>query len=398
MTSRRWLGVGIAVLVLAFFGWIAANTTWEPFEVDMPPKGEARRNPFYAAQRLAENLGAETSWRHALGEAEPDGVVVASALYWTLIPSRRQAIERWVDNGGRLVVDGGFLGTQEFDAWSGISQELPDDDEDDDEDEDKEVEEDREQEPFKVPPRCRKWQDDRNTSYRTCGYWGVVPLITMRDPIWSLHDELGKQAIRVQQGRGTITVVNGAPFSTERLLDDESDHARLFVAATQLRPDDHVYFISENERPSLTTLIWQNGAPVVCLVAAWLVLALWRGGVRFGPRIPEAEPVRRSLAEQIRGTAQFALRFGGGESLYEATLRAFRTAAQKRISGFAALDVEGQAAAVARLTGFDATALASAMTAVDFRRVNELRTTVALLEAARRQLQIRRTGPSHGTD
>lgn len=398
MTSRRWLTGGILILVLAFVGWIAANTRWEPYEVDMPPKGEARRNPFYAAQRLAEQLGAETTWRHALGEAEPDGVVVASALYWTLIPARRQAIEQWVDNGGRLVVDGGFLGTEEFDRWSGISQVLPDDD-DDDNDEDEEVEgQDREQVPFKVPPRCRKWQDEHNIEYRTCGYWGVVPLVTRRETVWSLHDDSGKQAIRVRQGRGTVTVVNGAPFSTERLLDDESDHARLFVAATQLQRGDNVYFISENEQPSLMTLIWQNGAPVVCLVAAWLALALWRGGVRFGPRIPEAEPVRRSLAEQIRGTAQFALRFGGGESLYEATLRAFTAAAQKRISGFAALDVEGRASAVARLTGFDATALASAMTAVDFRRVNELRTTVALLEAARRQLQIRRTGPSHGTD
>lgn len=395
MTSRRWIGVGLGVLVVAFVGWIAVNTRWEPYEVDMPPKGEARLNPFYGAQRLAEQLGAETSWRHALGSAEPDGVLVASALYWTLIPSRRQAIERWVDNGGRLVVDGGFLGTQEFDRWSGISQELPDDDADEDED----VEENNKpKEPFKLPSRCRKWQDDSNTVYRTCGYWGAVPLTTTREPVWSLHDESGRQAIRVRQGRGSITVVNGSPFSTERLVDKESDHARLFVAVTQLQRGDHVYFVSENERPSLTTLIWQHGAPVVCLVAAWLVLALWRGGVRFGPRIPEAEPVRRSLAEQIRGTAQFALRFGGGDSLYEATLRAFTTAAQKRISGFAALDVDGRAAAVARLTGFDATALASAMTAVDFRRVNELRTTVALLEAARRQLQIRSTGPSHGTD
>jgi hypothetical protein len=73
-------------------------------------------------------------------------------------------------------------------------------------------------------------------------------------------------------------------------------------------------------------------------------------------------------------------------------------AAQKRSPGFAALDSDGRATAVARMTGLDATALAVAITAVDFRRVNELRSTVALLEAARRQLQMRSTGPSHGTD
>jgi hypothetical protein len=287
-------------------------------------------------------------------------------------------------------VDGRFLGTPAFAQWSGISRDLPDPDEESDEDD---------EEPFKLPEPCRDWKDDA-AKYRVCGegYWGVIPLKSTRPAIWSLHDEFGLQVIRVQHGRGTITVVSGTPFATDRLLHKEAEHAQLFVAATQMRRGDRIYFVSENERPSLVALMWRYGAPVICLTTAWLVLALWRGGVRFGPRIPEPEPARRSLAEQIRGTATFALRIGGGESLYEATLRAFTAAAQKRISGFAALDSDGRATAVARLTGLDATALATAMTAVDFRRLNELRSTIALLEAARRQLQMRSTGPSHGTD
>ena len=389
MTSRHWLGIALGVAALALVGWIASNTEWKPFDVEMPPKGEARINPFYASQRLAEQLGASTKWQHSLGSAEADAVIVASALNWTVIPARRQAIERWVDNGGRLVVDGRFLGTGEFGRWSGISRDLPDPDKK------PEVQEDV----FKEPEPCRAWKNDE-AQFRVCGegYWGRIPLKSTRPAIWSLQDEFGKQVIRVQHGRGTVTVVSGAPFATDQLLNKDSEHAQLFVAATQLRRGDRIYFVSENERPSLVALVWRYGAPVVCLTAAWLALALWRGGVRFGPRIPEPEPARRSLAEQIRGTATFALRIGGGESLYEATLRAFTAAAQKRISGFAALDSDGQAAAVARLTGLDATAIATAMTAVDFRRLNELRSTIALLEAARRQLQMRTTGPSHGTD
>ena len=394
MTSRHWLGIGLGAIVLAFGAWIASNTTWAPYEVNLPPKGEARRNPFYATQRLAEQLGANTAWQHGLGSAEADAVIVASALHWSLIPARRQAIERWVDNGGRLVVDSLFLGTAEFARWSGISPDRPDEDEEKTEETEKEEEDEKE---FKLPPRCRTWKDE-DAQYRICGSWGVIPLKSTHPAIWSLHDDIGMQVVRVQHGRGTITVINGSPFATTRLLDKESDHAQLFVAATQLRRGDSVYFVSENESPSLLALVWRYGAPVVCLAAAWLALALWRGGVRFGPRIPEREAARRSLAEQIRGTAQFALRFGGGESLYEATLRAFTAAAKKRIPGFAALDSDGRATVVARMTGLDATALAAAITAVDFRRVNELRSTVALLEAARRQLQMRSTGPSHGTD
>ena len=120
MTSRHWLGIGLGIVVLAFVGWIASKTTWKPVEVEMPPKGEARSNPFYAVQRVAEQLGATTTWQHSLGSAEADAVVVASALHWTVIPSRREAIERWVDDGGRLVVDGRFLGTPDD-----VIQQLP---------------------------------------------------------------------------------------------------------------------------------------------------------------------------------------------------------------------------------------------------------------------------------
>jgi hypothetical protein len=73
-----------------------------------------------------------------------------------------------------------------------------------------------------------------------------------------------------------------------------------------------VHFLTESEHPSLLALIWMYGAPVVGLAAAWLLLALWRNGVRFGSIVGTAPAARRSLAEQIRGTGQFALRFGGG--------------------------------------------------------------------------------------
>ena len=161
---------------------------------------------------LAEQLGANTAWQHGLGSAEGDAVIVASALHWSLIPARRQAIERWVDNGGRLVVDSLFLGTEEFARWSGISPDRPDEDEENTEEDEEDEKE------FKLPPRCRTWKDD-GAQYRMCGYWGVIPLKSTHPPIWSLHDDIGMQVVRVQHGRGTITVVNGSPFATTRLLD-----------------------------------------------------------------------------------------------------------------------------------------------------------------------------------
>ena len=74
----------------------------------------------------------------------------------------------------------------------------------------------------------------------------------------------------------------------------------------------------------------------------------------------EPPTARRSLAEQIRGTGQFALRHGDGESLHAASLRALTEAAARRVPGYARLSPSDRAAALARLTGFDRDAFTAA--------------------------------------
>src|SRR5687767_6342871 len=103
-------GVWIARIILlgavvALVAWIANNTYWTEISVPAPLKGEAARNPFYAAQRLAEALGARTQWDRVLITPPHDAVILLSAWHWSLSASRRENLERWVESGGRLVVD-----------------------------------------------------------------------------------------------------------------------------------------------------------------------------------------------------------------------------------------------------------------------------------------------------
>jgi hypothetical protein len=390
MTRQRWVIFVIVLLAVSALGfWVSRHLEFESTEVPGSPKGEAATNPFYTAQRFAEALGAKTSWEHALGNASPDAVVYVSAFHWSLIPSRRQAIEQWVEGGGRLVVDNDLLGNEEFARWSGITREFPKRSErpaDDDQDEQPDL--------TRSFDSCHEIHEGK-TYYNLCEFVAKSWFSSTRAPIWALRDTNGMQAVRVRIGQGTVTALNAAPFSTTSFL--KGDHPRLFSALTQLRLQDEVHFLSENESPSLLALTWREGAPVVVLFSVWLALTLWRGGVRFGPLAPRAELVRRSLAEQIRGTAHFALRIGDNDALHTATLRALSRAAQRRIPGYLALDTDARVAAIARFTSVAAEPLAAAMTAVDLRRVHNLRSAVALLETARRDLLQRSTRPSHGT-
>ena len=386
---RSVVALLIVIPLAAIVWWVATNSYWAEITVPMPLKGEAARNPFYSVQRFAEKLGAHTRWDRAFTALPTDAVVVLSGWHWSLSARRRERIERWVDGGGRLVVDGMLIGgEEEFERWSGVKQEY------------REVKETGEDTPpVESKDPCESYQEERGPPasaapdrrrYWMCYFSTVSFLTTKKEPGWILRGASGIQAVRVQQGQGSVTVINAVPFRYRNLFD--GDHGWLFVAATQLRPGETVHFLSEDEHPSLVALAWQRGGPAVILGLAIVLVMVWRNATRFGPLATPEQMARRSLAEQIRGTGQFAWHHGGAESLHAACVRALDEAARRRIAGYDGMSAKDRAAAIGRLTGFDWNALAAAVHHPRSRRSQELRSTIALLEAARRRTLVKSSG------
>ena len=388
---------GIAILIggplLGLIYWVATNTHWVDVKVPMPPQGEALTNPFYAAQRFSEALGARSTRDRILSVPPPDAVVVLADWHWTLSATRRETLERWVESGGRLVVEGSLAGgDEEFGRWSGIERtprkpSAPTDSE--------QAEDDSACRDLSTEHDAQSSGGREELLYKVCTLELEFVLTSSRSAAWSLRDGADVHIIRVPVGRGSVTVINGYPFRHWALF--EADHGPLFVGATDLRRGDDVHFLSESDHPSLLALVWHYGAPVVVLAAAFVGLALWRGGVRFGPLVESPPAARRSLAEQIRGTGQFALRHGAGESLHAACARALQEAAKRRIAGYLHLSAGERLSALAGVTGFERHALAAALHHAGSRRSHELRNTIALMEAARRQIMHDPRRSSHAT-
>ncbi len=313
-------------------------------------------------------------------------MVFISAWDWDLTSDRRQRIEQWVESGGRLVVDKSLISsTDAFEQWSGISQKTAPTPE-------------RNRVARAPPTRCYTLDEqvDSEDSYSICGMDVASSLKSNGRITWGLgrHDAWGMQAVRVTLGRGSVTMINGTPFTERGLFED--DNGRLFVEATQLRSGDEIHFFSENSHASLLELAWQLGWPAVCLLLVLIALALWRGSARFGPLAAPADIARRSLAEQIRGTGQFTLRVGGGESLHAAAARALNEVAALHISAYERLPGTERMSALAHATGFEADALAAALHYSGARRPEHLRSALELLEAARRRILIKNTRSRHG--
>jgi hypothetical protein len=393
--KARWLLIGIACLGLGLLvALIAQNTYWDEISIPTPLRGEAVTNPFYASQKLAEELGATTQWRRSL-DALPnaDGVIVLSHWHWDLIRDRRDQLEDWVDAGGRIVLDRTLIGGEEhLESWAGIRRDYPDDEETDEEADEEEPDEPEEVADAPAAELCDRLSaiDSRGEivtdgrELTVCKLDGFSSLATDRNIAWGLAGSDGIQALRVRVGRGSVTSINAEPFGNRDLLKE--DHASLFVAATQLRRGDRIVFISETEHTSLLGLIWIYGAPVVVLFALMVALVLWRGGVRFGPLSAATQTARRSIAEQIRGTGQFTIRLGGGTALHAASVRALHEAAHRRVVGYGAMSHADRIAALALTTGVDADALAQAINHGGARKPSELAQTIATLETARRRI------------
>jgi hypothetical protein len=385
--SRRLI-LRLILLIVAglLVYWIAINTYWDKSTIPAPLQNEAARNPFYGAQRLVEQLGAKSSWDRFLREVPPDAAIVLSSWHWTLVKGRRSRMEQWVEAGGRLVVDRTLVGgSEEFERWSGISHHMPPQRE-----EDQETEEERNDRRSMLQRKCRVLRGEASRSYRLCAAEDGTHLVTTRPVAWALKDELGNQVLRVKVGRGSVTVVNGVPFHFRQIL--EGDNAALLVAAVQLRKNDEVHFLSEEEHPSMLALMWLLGWPVVVLGLALIALALWRNSVRFGPLAAQPDRARRSLAEQIRGTGLFVIRFGGGKALHAAAVRALNEAAGRRIGAYSRLSTSERIEAIAQLTGAEASTLGPAVNHGGAWRSHELRQAIALIESVRRRL----LGEKHG--
>jgi hypothetical protein len=390
MKPRYLVYVLIVAAVAGLSYWFAKNTYWAEEIEPGTLKGEALRNPFYALQRFSETVGARTEVRRTLDTMPPtDSVIYLSMWHWDLFAERREMLERWVTEGGRLVVDRTLIGDQEeLKRWTGIAPESCGCDKDD-------AKKAEAQPPAPEPAvdiqRCSNLEvqgvrvfGGGRDQFEVCNVSMFGKLASAKALSWSLKDEDGMQAARVDIGRGSFTRINATPFQNHNLAD--GDHAALFAALAQLRRGDSVYFLTDDQSESLLGLMWRLGAPVIVLAAALIALALWRGSARFGPLAASPDPARRSLGEQILGTGRFTLRFGEGRALHAAAVRALFEAGSRRIVSFDGLPAPERIAALAKAGRVDPDALTQAINYSGPRRAGELRNTLALLESARRMI------------
>ena len=220
---------------------------------------------------------------------------------------------------------------------------------------------------------------------RVCGSASAFSLIAGRAPPWSLSDARGAQVVRVSIGLGELTVFGPTWILSNSSLSRGENAAVLFYS-TGLRRGDALLILSPSRAEPLIGLLWRLAAPAILFFAAAMILLILRNLPRFGPPLPTPQPIRRSLAEQIRANARLAWRTRKLGSLRAAARRSLNEAAERQIRGYATLDTRRRADSLAVSTGIDATLINAALTEDAASNMNEHRAAITLLEVCRRIL------------
>jgi hypothetical protein len=383
----------LALAAVAALGiWLMVATEWADVWKPTPPRGEAARDDHYAVKQIVAKLGGKVTSSENLDRLPPAGAtLVLQSNEWDFLPGRNQQLRQWVEEQGGHLVLPSFYATGNDIPWIPIREKKQPTKESanhgidgDDEDED-------DSKPAAAPPAKPTTRDDDSANpklvgprnrphlqcpsltetsadasapprlFRLCGGEWASRLEPMpwAQSSWSINGPRGAHSLRIPLGKGRVTAIAEHRYLSNRSLF-LGDHAQAAIAALDLRPGNEVWFVMDEKREALLKWLWHRAGPAIGLALLAMAFALWRGAQRFGPLLPQTPLARRSMAEQIRGTAAFVLR-GGGAPLLAAARRALDEAARQRIAGYDRMTMGQRIEALRQPTGLSGDVLIRAL-------------------------------------
>ena len=276
--------VGLALCLGAFL--FTQNYAIVKDQVWVGMSGEARVNWLLAARMLLTRMGArvqESSDLARLDKFPVGGTIFLAADRGELDPPTAARLLSWVQDGGHLVlgVERPFAHDALLDAL-GVSAQ---------------------------PDTSSFKADDVQLPDGTHLRVDLTPSPRLYDDedaaSWSHESHGAIRMLQIPYEEGTVTVLSTLrPFGNNAI--GRLDHAELLwhLAGAHGHPVD-VWLVRHLDIQSLPRWLMTHAMSVLVALAVFLLLALWRVMLRFGPLQPNAAPDRRSLVEHLSAMGRF---------------------------------------------------------------------------------------------
>lgn len=371
-------------LLLAGLGLLALGWLWfteafvkVPERVRVGFQGEARQNPYLAAERLLDRLGLEVRSveRLAAGESLPpaDGTLLLPGSRLGLGQELSLALAGWVERGGHLIAtvpdqDGG-AGAGDYllealkirvvrrqaapaaspaEAEAGASAPGMEDAEESEERREKEGDGEEAQ-----PISIELPAGERALKVSAPAVEELVAEEVAGGPSAGLRVAGRVHAFLLQYrvGAGLLTLLASSSFCTNGSIGEWDNAALVWRLAAWEGRSGPVTLVRGSDVPSLLLLVARHGWTVLASAGLLLLLWLWSRAWRIGPVQQLPPPVRRSIMEHVRATGWYYWRQGPRDRLFEAVAGEVRNRAARRTPDWLRLTAAEQHRRIAALTG-----------------------------------------------
>jgi len=349
---RLLLGLLLAGVVLVLAVWYRSLER-ETTQVDLGPTQEARQNPVLALQRLLEERQIPVTLVRGFGNLERlefnntpvsnrDSLVLLNTGH-SLRESQVDALWRWMENGGRLLVtaDNPYFDMERLDdpLLNRLGLTLTGEYWDADDEENEEEDSGADPAEAEAPEDDVAAEVDSQTApapKEECG-WEYVTLpvrlpahpeaelamefnsgmsFLAEKPTGQVLAAYGEQILLLQQDVGTGEI---HLLPTLQPLANDTIHCvdNAFVLWQLLKDSEHVWLVLNADSPSFWQYLWRFSALGCLLLLTALAVWLWHRVPRFGPVLQQKNQERRQFIDHIHASAQFILRHQGSGALIE---------------------------------------------------------------------------------
>ena len=325
--SRREILIGLLIVAIGASAVIWFFSTHEKVteRVRTGFHGEARRNPWLAAQQLLDHFNrpaTEIRKLTQLNSLPARATLVIPKAHFTITGHLRSEIAEWVRQGGYLIVEAEYP-LQDDALVDGFGVER------------RRVELD--QSAHSSNPKKQRANDDielivlPDASTPARVKLDRFMVLVSKDAWYHYDGQHGTYLLTKPVGRGAVTIINDLDFARNSYIG-ELDHAQFFLDLVRLRgklattavnmppPEaDRVLVFNEPGKPSLLEWLKENAWAPLAGAAAAILLWLWKVVPRFGPIMPDIDRNRRRLLDHLRASGRFLWSNGHATRLLEAS-------------------------------------------------------------------------------
>ncbi|MGH8500064.1 MAG: DUF4350 domain-containing protein, partial [Methylococcales bacterium] len=302
MNRQSILFIGFALLS----GVLAVEWFFDHFEhrveqVEVGFLGEARRNPYLAAQRFLAKYGTQIESLTTLLDLKrmPDSndVLFLPTTRYDLTPQKITELIDWVNQGGHLVL----RARESFNAKTAIENELFDT---------LGVEVHRNLRPQLSGKENRALVDVYVNDQVENKQVHFYPDLWMTDKglnelSWQVNGKNGSHLLEYAIGDGYVSLLSDIGF-LENSSIGQYDHASFLYTIVHIEERKRkLWIVRDDDMPSLFSIVKQRAPAALLWFGVFIAFWLWYAMPRFGPILQSTNAVRRSLAEHITASGWF---------------------------------------------------------------------------------------------